>query len=95
MTEFCFPDTPDRDHDWDVELPASGNVVFESPTSDQAELAATEEAFDRACSVYREALSAGFRTMQLPAASAGASFHTAIRIGKFHGIICPTTPSGS
>lgn len=39
--------------------------------------------------------SAGLMTMQLPAASAGASFHTAIRIGKFHGMICPTTPSGS
>ena len=39
--------------------------------------------------------SAGFRTMQLPAAKAGATFHTAIRIGKFHGMIWPTTPSGS
>ena len=39
--------------------------------------------------------SAGFSTTQLPAASAGASFQTAIRIGKFHGMICPTTPSGS
>ena len=39
--------------------------------------------------------SAGFSTMQLPAASAGASFHVAIRIGKFHGMIWPTTPSGS
>ena len=39
--------------------------------------------------------SAGFNTTQLPAASAGASFQVAIRIGKFHGMICPTTPSGS
>ena len=39
--------------------------------------------------------SAGLRTTQLPAASAGASFQTAIRIGKFHGMIWPTTPSGS
>ncbi len=39
--------------------------------------------------------SAGFSTTQLPAASAGASFQTAIRIGKFHGMIWPTTPSGS
>ena len=39
--------------------------------------------------------SAGFRTTALPAARAGASFHTAMRIGKFHGMICPTTPSGS
>ncbi|SKT41971.1 Uncharacterised protein [Mycobacteroides abscessus subsp. abscessus] len=39
--------------------------------------------------------SAGLSTTQLPAASAGASFHTAINRGKFHGMICPTTPSGS
>ena len=39
--------------------------------------------------------SAGFSTTQLPAASAGASFHTAMSSGKFHGMICPTTPSGS
>ena len=39
--------------------------------------------------------SAGLRTTQLPAASAGASFHVAIRIGKFQGMIWPTTPSGS
>ena len=39
--------------------------------------------------------SAGFSTTQLPAASAGASFHTAISSGKFHGMIWPTTPSGS
>ena len=39
--------------------------------------------------------SAGFKTTQFPAASAGASFHTAMSSGKFHGMICPTTPSGS
>ena len=39
--------------------------------------------------------SAGLSTTQLPAASAGASFHVAMRIGKFHGMIWPTTPSGS
>ncbi len=39
--------------------------------------------------------SAGLMTTQLPAAMAGASFHAAIRMGKFHGMICPTTPSGS
>ena len=39
--------------------------------------------------------SAGFSTMQLPAAKAGASFQIAINSGKFHGIICPTTPKGS
>ena len=39
--------------------------------------------------------SAGFITTQLPAASAGASFQAAISSGKFQGMICPTTPSGS
>ena len=39
--------------------------------------------------------SAGLRTNALPAASAGASFQVAIRIGKFHGMISPTTPNGS
>ncbi len=39
--------------------------------------------------------SAGLSTTQLPAPSAGASFQAAIRIGKFHGMIWPTTPSGS
>ena len=31
----------------------------------------------------------------LPAARAGPSFHEAMRIGKFHGTISPTTPIGS
>ena len=39
--------------------------------------------------------SAGLRTTVLPAASAGASFHDAIASGKFHGVMSPTTPSGS
>ncbi len=38
---------------------------------------------------------AGLMTVQLPAASAGAIFHAAISSGKFHGMIWPTTPSGS
>ena len=39
--------------------------------------------------------SAGLSTTQLPAASAGASFHAAISSGKFQGMIWPTTPMGS
>ena len=39
--------------------------------------------------------SAGLRMTQLPAARAGASFHAAIRMGKFQGMMRPTTPSGS
>ena len=40
-------------------------------------------------------VSAGFRIAVFPHASAGASFHAAISSGKFHGTICPTTPSGA
>ena len=36
-----------------------------------------------------------FRTMQSPAARAGASFQATIRNGKFQGTIIPTTPMGS
>src|SRR6516165_6813675 len=39
--------------------------------------------------------SAGFSTQQQPAAIAGASFHAAISNGKFQGMICPATPTGS
>ena len=42
-----------------------------------------------------EVVSAGFNTMVLPAASAGASFHAAMSSGKFHGMICPATPTGA
>ena len=39
--------------------------------------------------------SAGFKITVHPVASAGPSFHAAISSGKFHGIICATTPTGS
>ena len=39
--------------------------------------------------------SAGLSTTVLPAASAGANPQPAMGIGKFHGTITPTTPSGS
>ena len=38
-------------------------------------------------------VSAGFSTTVLPQASAGAIFHAAMSSGKFHGMICPATPS--
>ena len=38
---------------------------------------------------------AGLRMTALPQASAGASFHVAISIGKFHGTISPHTPTGT
>ncbi|MNL24289.1 hypothetical protein D3C87_1457170 [compost metagenome] len=37
----------------------------------------------------------GLSTTVQPAASAGATFHEAISIGKFHGMIAATTPTGS
>ena len=39
--------------------------------------------------------SAGLSSTVQPAASAGPSFHAAISMGKFHGMICPHTPTGS
>ncbi len=39
-------------------------------------------------------VSAGLRTTVLPVARAGAIFHASISSGKFHGMICPTTPTG-
>ena len=39
--------------------------------------------------------SAGLSTTVLPAASAGAVFQPTMIMGKFHGTIAPTTPSGS
>ena len=39
--------------------------------------------------------SAGLRTIALPPASAGQSFHASMISGEFHGMIAPTTPTGS
>ncbi len=39
--------------------------------------------------------SAGLRTTVFPIASAGADFHEAMAIGKFHGTMIPQTPTGS
>src|SRR6185503_11080502 len=38
---------------------------------------------------------AGLMTTVFPVASAGAIFQTASMSGKFHGVIAPTTPTGS
>jgi hypothetical protein len=46
-------------------------------------------------SVETGACSAGLTTNVHPAASAGASFHVISSTGEFHGVIAPTTPSGS
>ena len=39
--------------------------------------------------------SAGLSTTVQPAASAGPHFQATISIGKFQGMICPATPTGS
>src|SRR6185436_20169215 len=39
--------------------------------------------------------SAGLMTQVLPQTNAGNSFHDGIAIGKFHGVIIPTTPIGT
>ena len=39
--------------------------------------------------------SAGFSTIVQPAARAGPHFQATISIGKFQGMICPATPTGS
>ncbi len=39
--------------------------------------------------------SAGLRTTVHPAASAGPHFQATMSIGKFQGMICPATPTGS
>ena len=39
-------------------------------------------------------LLAGFQTTVLPVTSAGAIFQTGIRMGKFQGVMTPTTPRG-
>ena len=38
---------------------------------------------------------AGLKITALPKASAGAIFQTAVAIGKFHGLMIETTPTGS
>ena len=43
----------------------------------------------------RGVISAGLNTTAQPAARAGASFCASLAIGEFHGVMAPTTPSGS
>ena len=46
-------------------------------------------------STVSEASSEGLSTTVQPVAMAGATFHTDPAIGAFHGMIAPTTPTGS
>jgi len=42
-----------------------------------------------------DVFSAGFNTAVHPVARTGANLNEAIKIGKFHGVIYPQTPTGS
>ena len=71
---------------------------FDAEAVDDVEHAGRHDAADQlgaSSMIDAGVCSAGLSTTALPAASAGATFHAAIRSGKFHGMICPTTPSGS
>ena len=48
----------------------------------------------RAWTAVSGACDAGLNTTALPLMSAGAIFQVGIAIGKFHGVIMATTPSG-
>ena len=50
---------------------------------------------DAMCNAVSGVCSAGFRIEVHPVARMGPIFQHTIIAGKFHGIICPTTPTGS
>ena len=81
----------------------SGWRTSASPTVASAAVDDVDDALRHACLVEEldEALRrasgvsvAGLKTTVLPQTSAGAIFHDGIAIGKFHGVITPTTPIG-
>ncbi len=74
---------------WPQTLPGPA-TTFSTPSGRPASCAITSSSTE-----VSGVSSAGFRTIVFPAARAGATFHDAITSGKFHGVIRPTTPSGS
>jgi hypothetical protein len=84
-------------------LPMPGCAAMEAPTvppgpvttfSTPAGMPASSASSPRRMAVSG-VYEAGLSRAVLPAASAGATFHAAIRRGKFQGTIRPTTPIGS
>ena len=67
-----------------------GITTFKTPGGNPAS-SASSEIRNKA----RDALSAGFKITEFPAAIAGPNFHAPIIRGKFHGTITATTPTGS
>src|SRR6185503_21160810 len=65
-------------------------ITFSTPAGSPASLA-----YSANFSSDSDVFEAGLMTTVFPHASAGAIFHTASMSGKFHGVIAPTTPTGS
>ncbi len=82
---------------FDARAGGEGLACLKAEAVDDVEDAGGQDVFDQPIRTRMESgvCSAGLRTMQLPAARAGASFQVAMRMGKFHGMIWPTTPRGS
>src|SRR5207253_8473293 len=70
-------------------LPRPG-TTFSTPAGSPHSFAYSAN-FSRDSAVFE----AGLITTVFPHARAGAIFHTASISGKFHGVIAPTTPTGS
>jgi hypothetical protein len=75
-----------------IAAPASASpvITFHTPAGTPASRASSARR-----SAETGASSAGLCTTAFPQASAGASFQEAMTRGKFHGVIAPTTPTGS
>lgn len=73
-----------------IHLPSSSPPLTTLNTPDGSRSVTTSASL----SVHSGVNGDGLTTMQFPLTSAGAIFQTASRIGKFHGVIPPTTPSG-
>src|SRR5688572_22520009 len=65
-------------------------TTFSTPSGSPASIASSATR-----SAVNGDFSEGFSTIELPVASAGPSFHDAIRSGKFHGTMAATTPIDS
>ena len=81
----------------------SGELMIASPTTEPLPMTRLSTPFGsparaRMSTISQEqpgTRSAGLNTTVLPWQSAGAIFHAGMAIGKFHGVMMPTTPTGS
>src|SRR5512144_282923 len=72
-----------------VTLPGPG-TMFSTPAGSPH-----SRAYSANLRIDNDVFSAGLSTTVFPQASAGAIFQTASISGKFHGVMAPTTPTGS